>query len=102
MIRTAGLAFLSILMPLSVVGQSTIPPHQQMDLAGKNESPQQSGHAKQQASTSQGSSGVTRVYFIAADEVDWDYTPGGRNLTGLPHPEAAEDESAAGIQHRLY
>jgi manganese oxidase len=101
-IRTTGLAFLSILMPLSVVAQSTMPSHQPMDLSGKNQSPQQSGHTKPQASTSQGNSGVTRVYFIAADEVDWDYTPGGRNLTGLPHPEAAEDESAGGIQHRIY
>src|SRR5882757_10587644 len=24
--------------------------------------------------------GVVRTYFIAADEVDWDYTPRGRNL----------------------
>ena len=27
--------------------------------------------------------GQTRRYFIAAEEVDWDYTPGGRNLAGL-------------------
>ncbi len=38
--------------------------------------------------------GVTRTYFIAADEVDWDYTPDGRNLAGIPHPESAENESA--------
>jgi FtsP/CotA-like multicopper oxidase with cupredoxin domain len=73
-----------------------------MDLSGKDQSPQQSGHAKLQANTSQVSPGITRVYFIAADEVDWDYSPGGRNLTGLPHPEASEDESAGGIQHRIY
>src|SRR5215471_13256937 len=46
--------------------------------------------------------GVTRIYYIAADEVDWDYTPNGRNVVGLPRPEAAEDESAAGLQHRVY
>jgi len=46
--------------------------------------------------------GVTRIYYIAADEVDWDYTPNGRNVVGLPRPEAAEDESTAGIQHRVY
>lgn len=46
--------------------------------------------------------GVTRTYFIAADEVDWDYTPDGRNLAGIPHPESAENESASGINHRIY
>nr|WP_242617783.1 hypothetical protein [Edaphobacter modestus] len=46
--------------------------------------------------------GVTRIYFIAADEVNWDYTPHGRNLAGVPHPEAAEDESASGLNHRVY
>ncbi|WP_238398590.1 multicopper oxidase domain-containing protein [Edaphobacter sp. 12200R-103] len=42
------------------------------------------------------------MYYIAADEVDWDYTPQGRNRLGLPHPEAAEDESNAGKTHRIY
>jgi manganese oxidase len=46
--------------------------------------------------------GVVRTYFIAADEVDWDYTPLGRNLAGIPHPESGESESAAGIGHRIY
>jgi manganese oxidase len=46
--------------------------------------------------------GVVRVYYIAADEVDWDYTPKGRNLAGLPHGETSEDESAAGRGHRVY
>ena len=46
--------------------------------------------------------GIVRTYYIAADEVDWDYTPKGRNITGLPHVESADDESGAGIQHRIY
>jgi FtsP/CotA-like multicopper oxidase with cupredoxin domain len=46
--------------------------------------------------------GVARTYFIAADEVDWDYTPKGRNLTGLPHLESGDDESGAGLKHRVY
>ncbi len=46
--------------------------------------------------------GVIRTYFIAADEVDWDYTPSGRYLSGLPHGETAEDESASGKGHRVY
>jgi hypothetical protein len=28
---------------------------------------------------------VTRTYYIAADEVEWDYAPGGSNpITGMP------------------
>jgi FtsP/CotA-like multicopper oxidase with cupredoxin domain len=45
---------------------------------------------------------VARTYYIAADEVDWDYTPKGRNLAGLPHPESGDDESGAGVKHRIY
>lgn len=46
--------------------------------------------------------GVVRTYFIAADEVDWDYTPRGRNLAGIPHAENAEDEAGAVKRHRIY
>jgi hypothetical protein len=46
--------------------------------------------------------GIVRTYYIAADEVDWDYTPRGRNLAGLPHAESAEDESGGVPQHRIY
>ncbi len=28
-----------------------------------------------------------RTYYVAADEVVWDYVPPGRNLTGTPGPE---------------
>jgi len=42
------------------------------------------------------------TYFIAADEVTWDYTPNGRELTGTPHPEGAEGEGVAGRSHRTY
>src|SRR5713101_1058808 len=28
-----------------------------------------------------------RIYYIAADDVMWNYAPGGRNLTGTPGPE---------------
>src|SRR5262245_9861912 len=34
--------------------------------------------------------GVTRTYFIAADEVEWDYAPlGFNNITGEPFDDAA-------------
>jgi hypothetical protein len=46
--------------------------------------------------------GIVRTYYIAADEVDWDYTPHGRNLAGLPHVETAEDEAGAVVAHRIY
>lgn len=35
-------------------------------------------------------SGVVRAYFIAADEVMWDYAPRGRHLTGAP---SADDDA---------
>lgn len=46
--------------------------------------------------------GVVRTYFIAADEIDWDYTPDGRNIAGLPHIESAEDETGGPALHRIY
>ena len=49
---------------------------------------------------------VPRVhtYFIAADEVTWDYTPKGRNLIGMPHVEGSEEEGSASASrgHRSY
>jgi FtsP/CotA-like multicopper oxidase with cupredoxin domain len=46
--------------------------------------------------------GAVRLYYIAADEVDWDYTPHGRNLAGIPRLETAEDESGKGAKHVVY
>jgi hypothetical protein len=46
--------------------------------------------------------GVVRTYFIAADEVDWDYTPRGRNVIGLPRVENTENENASALGHRVY
>ena len=34
--------------------------------------------------------GVTRTYYIAADELRWDYAPRGRHLTGAPIAEPDE------------
>jgi hypothetical protein len=45
--------------------------------------------------------GVVRNYFIAADEIDWDYTPHGKNVAGLPHSETGDDESGH-VAHRIY
>jgi manganese oxidase len=46
--------------------------------------------------------GVVRTYYIAADEVNWDYTPEGRNLAGIPHVESAEDDTGKGSRHVIY
>ncbi len=48
--------------------------------------------------------GKTRVYYIAADEVEWDYTPRGRDLIGAPTTEGAEVEAspAAYGKHRVF
>jgi manganese oxidase len=50
------------------------------------------------------SSGRLHSYFIAADEVTWDYTPKGRNLTGMPRVEGSDEESSASASrgHRSY
>ncbi len=45
--------------------------------------------------------GTLRTYYIAADEVDWDYTPHGRNVTGLPQVETVEEDNTTSA-HRVY
>ena len=40
-----------------------------------------------QRTVNQGRPGKTQVYYIAADDVSWNYAPLGRNLTGTPSPE---------------
>jgi hypothetical protein len=68
-------------------------PQNQGKLAPATQSANKSGTAKH---------GAVRTYFIAADEVDWDYTPRGRNLAGVPRVEKSEDDSATTIGHRVY
>lgn len=55
----------------------------------------------QQGAQPTNSSSKVRIYYIAADEVSWDYTPNGRGLTGTPHSEGS-DEDASGATHRVY
>ena len=43
--------------------------------------------------------GKIRTYYIAADEVQWNYTPRGRDLTGTPAPE---NESAEGQRRTIF
>lgn len=53
------------------------------------------------APTSTTSGGKTRTYYIAADEVTWDYAPGGINrITGQPFGEAESFWVASG-SHRI-
>jgi len=43
-----------------------------------------------------------RTYYIAADEVVWDYAPRGRNLTGTPGPEREEGVSTLQFRKAVY
>jgi FtsP/CotA-like multicopper oxidase with cupredoxin domain len=43
--------------------------------------------ARSVGQTRQSIPGKIHTYYIAADDVNWDYAPGGRNLTGTPTPE---------------
>jgi len=48
------------------------------------------GHADLAAGATATCTGKTRTYFIAADEVQWDYAPSGKNLiTGKPFDDVA-------------
>lgn len=93
-----------VLVAVSAVAQSGTSMHPRMETIGKSDpgkttvspAPQHQGPPPQEHP------GATRVYYIAAEEVDWDYTPHGRNIVGIPKPELAEDESGTGTQHRIY
>ena len=108
-VNKATLALLLALQCIPANTQRVLPTHDQnpqMKMAESKPTHHQSstsGNAGQSATaTRQPKPGVVQSYFIAADEVQWDYTPGGRNLAGLPRPESADDESASGISHRIY
>jgi FtsP/CotA-like multicopper oxidase with cupredoxin domain len=61
-------------------------------------------HAAATPSTGNSSAkaGMVRTYYIAANEVNWDYTPQGRNIAGIPHVETAEDDTGKGSRHVIY
>jgi len=47
-------------------------------------------------------SSKTRTYYIAADEVDWDYAPSGKNqITGEPFGEEEENVFVRQGEHRI-
>lgn len=94
---------LILLLPLdgsSSVAQMTMPPSTQIQrestsIPAKGSTSRIRTHVEEKP-------GIARTYYIAADEVDWDYTPKGRNLSGLPRVENAEDEAAGAGKHRIY
>jgi hypothetical protein len=43
----------------------------------------------------------TRLYFIAAEEVNWSYMPRGRNLTGTPQDDTDESDTRASTETYL-
>jgi len=45
---------------------------------------------------------IVRIYYIAADDVMWNYTPGGRNLTGTPGPENETGDSPTTYRKAVY
>ncbi len=97
-IRTTVLALLSSLATLPATAQTAAKSH---DHAIRT-SPVATTNPPSAQPKPSDAPGITRLYFIAADEVDWDYTPNGRNTVGVPHPESAEDESPGGSKHRVY
>jgi FtsP/CotA-like multicopper oxidase with cupredoxin domain len=74
----------------------------QPDGLPQSQGSEETAHRAQPNNKVSESRAVTRIYFIAADEVDWDYTPRGRNVTGLPRFESAENDNAAALAHRVY
>jgi FtsP/CotA-like multicopper oxidase with cupredoxin domain len=45
---------------------------------------------------------TVRIYYIAADDVMWNYAPGGRNLTGTPGPENETGDSPTTYRKAVY
>jgi manganese oxidase len=76
-------AIAALLLPGSVAGRSAEPHHPA-------------------PATARTKPGVVRTYYIAADEVNWDYTPQGRNIAGIPHVETSEDDTGKGSRHVIY
>ncbi len=91
------ISFLVPLFGLTRISGQAMPP---MPLSGQTAA--QPSEAGGRGANSVEAHGIVRTYFIAADEVDWDYTPRGRNLAGLPRFESSERDSATAIAHRVY
>ncbi|HEX8710243.1 MAG TPA: hypothetical protein VF730_00130, partial [Terracidiphilus sp.] len=54
-----------------------------------------------QAAAAPAATGKTRVYFVAADEVEWDYAPSGRDeAMGMPFDAIARQFTESG-PHRI-
>ena len=59
------------------------------------------GPAFRAQATRRGSGGMTRIYFVAADEVNWDYAPSGRDeAMGMPFDDIAKLYTESG-PHRI-
>src|ERR1700733_12103243 len=61
---------------------------------GMQQAPAGKGASKKPTSSA---AGKTRTYYIAADEVKWDYAPRGRDLTGTPSVENESNEGTRTI-----
>jgi FtsP/CotA-like multicopper oxidase with cupredoxin domain len=45
---------------------------------------------------------TVRIYYIAADDVMWNYAPGGRNLAGTPGPENEAGDNPTTYRKAVY
>jgi hypothetical protein len=45
---------------------------------------------------------TTHIYYIAADEVLWNYAPRGQNLTGTPGPELEGGSRSITLRKAVY
>jgi len=45
---------------------------------------------------------TTHIYYIAADDVMWNFAPGGRNLTGTPGPENEAGTTSVTYRKAVY
>lgn len=59
-------------------------------------------HTKPAPKKSPPAAGKLHTYYIAADTVNWDYTPKGRNIAGVPRAEGSEEAGSMSYGHRTY
>lgn len=105
----AAAGILSVLL-LRAPAPSSVEPADAEPAAASAPAPTAAIHAMQasapaEAQSAQAGPGQTRHYFIAADTVDWDYAPSGKNLiSGEPFDDSANVfvEPGAGRIGRVY
>lgn len=98
MLRRLTVFFLTIIVGVVLAGQTNAPVEHAPSRAMSHATPASLAAADPASSAR----GKIRTYLIAANEVNWDYTPEGRSLAGVPHPETSEAEGPAFFKHVVY